>query len=263
MISADNIHFTLDEAGMQFVGDLIAGELRAGDVLALSGDLGAGKTTLARAIIRAWLDADDAEVPSPTFALAQIYDGARGRITHFDFYRLESVAEAAETGLDEAIALGATLVEWPERAASLLPADRLDIRIGDIDNGDRRRLTFSGLGGWQKRIGRLAGIHGFLVSNGMGDARVRPLAGDASTRRYLRLRSPGRGALLMDAARQPDGPPIRDGRPYSRIAHLAEDVRPFVAVALHLRRLGLSAPEIYAQDLDAGLLLLEDLGDRV
>ena len=69
--------------------------------------------------------------------------------------------------------------------------------------------------------------------------------------------------MLMDAPRQPDGPPIRDGKPYSRIAHLAENVRPFVAIARHLRTLGLSAPEILAQDLDAGLLLIEDLGDAV
>ncbi len=64
----------------------------------------------------------------------------------------------------------------------------------------------------------------------------------------------------MDAPARPDGPPVKDGKPYSRIAHLAEDVRPFVAVAHALRAAGLSAPEVLAQNLDAGLLLLEDLG---
>src|SRR2546430_1816843 len=73
----------------------------------------------------------------------------------------------------------------------------------------------------------------------------------------------GAGRILMDWARQPDGPAIRNGLPYSRIAHLAEDVRPFVAVAAALRALGLGVPAIYAQDLDRGFLLIEDLGDRV
>ena len=67
----------------------------------------------------------------------------------------------------------------------------------------------------------------------------------------------------MDAPRQPDGPPIRDGRPYSRIAHLAEDVRPFVALAAHLRMPGFSAPEVLAHDMRRGLLVIEDLGDDV
>ncbi len=94
-------------------------------------------------------------------------------------------------------------------------------------------------------------------------ARVSYLQGDASTRAYARLAGDGETVLLMDAPRQPDGPPVRDGKPYSRIAHLAEDmVRPFVAVGAALRAAGLSAPEVVAMDLDKGLLLVEDLGDR-
>jgi aminoglycoside/choline kinase family phosphotransferase len=105
------------------------------------------------------------------------------------------------------------------------------------------------------------------LSSGTGvageNARLRYLQGDASVRRYARIEAPRSGAILMDWARQPDGPAIRNGLPYSRIAHLAEDVRPFVALAGALRNAGLSVPAIYAQDLDNGLLLLEDLGDRV
>jgi aminoglycoside/choline kinase family phosphotransferase len=87
------------------------------------------------------------------------------------------------------------------------------------------------------------------------------LNGDASARGYTRLVREGGTALLMDAPRAPDGPPIRGNLPYSRIAHLAEDVRPFVAVAEALRDAGLSSPQIYAADFDAGLLLIEDFGD--
>jgi aminoglycoside/choline kinase family phosphotransferase len=96
------------------------------------------------------------------------------------------------------------------------------------------------------------------------DTTLRYLQWDASVRRYARIECRCRsGAILMDWARQPDGPAIRDGLPYSRIAHLAEDVRPFVALAGALSAAGLSVPAIYAQDLEHGLLLIEDLGDRV
>ena len=89
------------------------------------------------------------------------------------------------------------------------------------------------------------------------------MQGDASARAYARLTTSTKSAILMDAPRQPDGPPVRDGKPYSRIAHLAEDVRPFVAIGHALSRAGLSAPAIPAHDLDAGILIVEDLGDRV
>ncbi len=99
---------------------------------------------------------------------------------------------------------------------------------------------------------------------GWAGATIAYLQGDASTRSYARLSRNGRTALLMDAPRQPDGPPIRDGKPYSQIAHLAEDMaRASTAIAQPLRAAGLSAPEVLAHDLGRGLLLVEDLGDRL
>ncbi|ABS61758.1 aminoglycoside phosphotransferase [Parvibaculum lavamentivorans DS-1] len=106
-------------------------------------------------------------------------------------------------------------------------------------------------------------IRAFLASAGWAAAERRPLAGDASTRRYERLSLNGRPAVLMDWPSGPDAPVVPGRAAYSRIAHLAEDCRPFVAIGEHLRRLGLAAPEIYAADLERGLLLLEDLGDNV
>lgn len=106
-------------------------------------------------------------------------------------------------------------------------------------------------------------IRAFLASAGWSAALRRPLAGDASTRRYERLDLNGHPAVLMDWPCGPDAPVVPGRAAYSRIAHLAEDCRPFVAIGEHLRRLGLAAPEIYAADLDNGLLLLEDLGDHV
>ncbi len=253
----------LDETGLQRLAALIGLELGRGETIALRGDLGAGKTTFARAAIRALIGDDEAEVPSPTFSLVQTYDTPRGAIAHCDLYRISDASEAAELGLEEALARGALLVEWPERAPGLLPDDRLEVAIEEIDGGARRRVVFTGEGHWPQRIERLLAIWRFVAASGWGTAMIGAIPGDASARRYFRLRDGQRRALLMDAPRMPDGPPIRDGKPYSRIAHLAEDVRPFVGVGRHLSGLGLSAPQILATDLDAGLLLLEDLGDSV
>ena len=103
----------------------------------------------------------------------------------------------------------------------------------------------------------------FLDKTPYAEAGAQYLQGDASTRSYARLVLPGRSAILMNSPRQPDGPPIRGGKPYSALVHLAEDVTPFVAVADALRERSLSAPAIYAFDLDRGFLILEDLGDQV
>src|SRR5262245_64472584 len=102
-----------------------------------------------------------------------------------------------------------------------------------------------------------------IASTPYAEAAAEYLRGDASTRSYARLVLPGHSAILMNAPRQPDGPPIRDGKPYSALVHLAEDITPFVAVGQELRRRGLAAPAIYAFDLDQGFPLIEDLGDRV
>lgn len=106
-------------------------------------------------------------------------------------------------------------------------------------------------------------IRAFLDEAGWGDARRGPLAGDASTRRYERLAGPRGEAVLMDWPRAPEVPLPSGQRSYSEVAHLAVDCGPFVAVDDYLRELGLTAPAILARDLDAGLLLLEDLGDAV
>ena len=88
------------------------------------------------------------------------------------------------------------------------------------------------------------------------------MQGDASTRSYDRITLGDQRVILMNSPRRPDGPPVRDGKPYSAIAHLAENVVPFVAMAKALREHGFSAPEIYHADIEQGLLIIEDLGDE-
>jgi N-acetylmuramate 1-kinase len=255
----------LDETGCVRLAELLALKIRPGDVIALYGDLGAGKTTLARALIGALLRDANPDVPSPTFALQQTYATPRLTVAHFDFYRLSIADEARELGFGEAIDAGAVIVEWPERAHSLLPEDRIEVELRDSGAHDRRVVTVRGLGAAAPRVARIGEIMRFLDhQRDWTGARVAYLQGDASTRGYARLSRNGATVLLMDAPRQPDGPPIHDGRSYSQIACLAEDmVRPFVAISEVLRAAGLSAPEVLEVDLDCGLALVEDLDDRL
>jgi tRNA threonylcarbamoyladenosine biosynthesis protein TsaE len=142
-----------DEAATARLGAAIARNLRPGEAVCLSGPLGAGKSTLARALVRA-LTTPDEDVPSPTFTLVQFYEGARLKIAHFDLYRLTSPDEAYEIGLDDALDDGAAVIEWPERLQGHLPADRLDVEIAPVDGSDwtagrSARLTLHGA--WEGR----------------------------------------------------------------------------------------------------------------
>ena len=247
-----------DEAATLQLGEDIAAMLRPGDVVALSGDLGMGKSTLARAIIRAMAGDPALEVPSPTFTLVQAY-ATRVPIQHFDLYRLSSPEELQELGFDEAVRDGAVLVEWPERAAAELPAGTVVVALSEKGTG--REVTVDAPAEFVGRLQRSLAIRQFLDRSGLEGATRRFLVGDASTRAYETAEIAGREPLiLMNAPKRPDGPPIRDGMPYSRIAHLAETVTPFVAIARVLREHGFAAPAIPAADLDQGLLLVEHLG---
>jgi len=253
-----------DEEATRRLAMDIASALEPGDLITLSGDLGAGKTTFARALIR-HLSADDTiEVPSPTFTLVQNYELPRFTLVHGDLYRVASAAELAELGFEDLPDQAVVLVEWPDRAAGSLPVDRLDVAF-TLAPGlapSVRHVRYTGFGAFAPRAERIAMLRGFLDEAGFAQAQRRRMQGDASTRIFERLTLDNRTAVLMNAPRRPDGPPVRDGKPYSAIAHLAEDVVPYVALAAALRRLDLSAPEILHADLDHGLIVMEDLGDE-
>ncbi len=237
--------------------------LKAGDFIALEGELGSGKTAFARALILRLLeDSGKEDIPSPSFAIVQSYETPRFQVHHFDFYRLSGADEIRELGLEEALDSGLVLAEWPDRLENELPEDRLEIHLKETGDLDRRHLKIVGCGRFAARLQRYIDVDRFLFRAGWSTAWRRFLQGDASSRTYTRLGKTNATALLMDAPRQPDGPPLRDGKPYSIIAHLAEDVRPFVAIGNALRQEGYSTPEILCHDLDKGLLLLEDFGDR-
>jgi len=243
----------------------IACALEPGDLITLSGDLGAGKTTFARALIRHLADDDTIEVPSPTFTLMQSYELPRFGLVHADLYRLSGPGELAELGFDDLPDGAVTLLEWPDRAAGSLPVDRLDVALTlSPQQGETfRNARVTGYGNFAARVERIALIRRFLERAGLGRAERRRIQGDASTRSYERLTLDGVSCILMNSPRRPDGPIVYDGKPYSAIAHLAEDVTPFIAMAQGLRERGFSAPAILAADRDAGLLVIEDLGNKM
>lgn len=132
----------------------LAARAAAGDVLALKGELGAGKTSFARAFIRALGGGE--EVPSPTFTLVQVYDTAPAPVWHLDCYRLKSPEEAWELGIEEAFAGGISLIEWPERLGPLLPARRLELRIDFAERPQARRVTITAGPEWRRRLAGIA-----------------------------------------------------------------------------------------------------------
>jgi len=253
-----------DEAATARFAVDIACALEPGDLVTLSGDLGAGKTTFARALIRYLVGDDTIEVPSPTFTLMQSYTPPRFPVIHADLYRLAGSAELAELGFDDLPEGAVVLLEWPDRAGGYLPPDRLDITFTLVPRltAEARNVRVVGYGTAAARAERIAALRTFLDETGFGGARRQRLQGDASTRIFERLTLDGQTTILMNAPRRADGPPVRDGKPYSAIAHLAEDVVPYAAMAAALRDHNLSAPAILHADLQQGLVIMEDLGNE-
>ena len=127
-----------DETATEALGALLAERLRPGDVVGLYGELGSGKTTLARAVLRAASGDHALIVPSPTFTLVEVYETARGTYWHFDLYRLEAAEQVYELGWEEALAEGIVLIEWPQRLGNLLPK-HLSVTL-EVDGDGRRAL---------------------------------------------------------------------------------------------------------------------------
>ena len=247
-----------DEAATARLAEDVAAVLEAGDLVALSGPLGSGKTAFARALLRSLAGDPTFEAPSPTFALRIDYDLPRLKVVHADLFRLASEAELAEIGLEETLAEAALVVEWPQRLSPAMSEERLAIAFGVSGAGRRAELAPSG--GWRKRLARTRCVRAFLDAAGLAAARRSPLAGDASSRAYERVTHAGGTAILMNAPARGEGPALYAGRSYDVLAHRALDIRPFVAIGAALRSAGVHAPEIRRVDIAEGLALLEDLG---
>ncbi|WEF24574.1 tRNA (adenosine(37)-N6)-threonylcarbamoyltransferase complex ATPase subunit type 1 TsaE [Paracoccus sp. S3-43] len=227
---------TADQDLTAALARMLAATARPGDTILLDGPVGAGKTHFARAFIRARQGEAAEDVPSPTFTLVQTYDDPLGtEIWHADLYRLTDPSELAELGLDEALTDAICLIEWPDRLEHL-PDGAITVAIAAQADPDLRDITLIA-----PDAARIAARAGFVARAGWGDARVVPLAGDASARRYFRLVGKRGSAVLMD---DPSG-----------------GCAAFLAMTGWLRGHGFGAPAILAQDPAAGLLLVQDLGD--
>src|SRR5476649_2314603 len=206
-----------------------------GDVITLSGDLGAGKTAAARAMIRYLADDDATEVPSPTFTLAQTYDLPPFPLLHADLYRVNDASELEEIGLSPLPEATVALIEWPERAAGSLPQDRIDIALSHRPalGSAARAAEITGYGRAAAQVARLKALRQFLDGAGYAEARRQRMPGDASTRSYARLLRDDGVVILMNSPWRPDV-----GKSYAKAVHLAEDVRPWVAIARALSERG-------------------------
>ncbi len=258
----DSIQLTsISEAYTKQLGKDIAIALQPGDLVMLSGDLGVGKSVLARAIIRFLANDDLLEVPSPTYTICQSYN-TNPPIFHFDFYRIADSEEATEIGLQEALQDGCAIVEWPQNALEgvVLPSDWIEIDITQ-ETENERIVSLSGNGSLFERVLRSYHIRRFLDNSGYFEAKRGNFAADASARRYELVWDGEHQYFLMDDPVKTASQDETRSDSYTRIAHLAEGVYPFLSIAHALHNRGLSAPKILASKPDDGLILLEHLGD--
>lgn len=251
-LTPDPILLPTPEASADFARALEP-HLGPGDVILLSGPVGAGKSHLCRALIDARLSrlGRREDIPSPTFTLVQSYDGGNAEIWHADLYRLTHPDELDELGLRDACETGICLIEWPDRMGEDLPPGALHLDLSPQPDPEARLLHAKGPDRWAAPVraaaeaARRAGARAaFRARAGWGAASADWLAGDASTRRYQRLTGAAETAILMDA------PPADCGSQTS-----------FIQMGAWLRAQGYSAPALIAADEAQGFLLLEDLGD--
>jgi tRNA threonylcarbamoyl adenosine modification protein YjeE len=224
--------------------------------------LGAGKSTFARAFIKALAKPEDTfDIPSPSFSLVQLYDNTRVPVAHVDLYRLSKKSETEELGLAELLSTHIMLIEWPDRLGGGFSAPTLSLKFSG--SGEFRKVEMIAHDAWRDALERNQIIESFLTTTKWKAARRVFFEGDASSRRYETLNGTAKRSILMDMPKRPDGPPVKDGKPYSAIAHLAESISSVVAANKHLVSLGYSAPVIEASDPDQGLAVIEDLGGLV
>ncbi|WP_237152673.1 tRNA (adenosine(37)-N6)-threonylcarbamoyltransferase complex ATPase subunit type 1 TsaE [Oryzibacter oryziterrae] len=256
--------FTLrvaDEAGTRRLAADLAAVCAVGDVIALNGDLGMGKSAFARALIRALAGDPELEVPSPTFTLVQTYETARLPVAHFDLYRLSDPGELLEIGFDDALNTALSLIEWPERAEDELPANRLDITIADGDGPEGRVFHLTApQESWGGRIAETLAVRALLTEAGLGEVTRSHVHGDASARSYERVSDGSRSAIVMKWPAWRAFMKRADGDRYEDIVHVTDSLEAFAAIGDTLRRRGFRTPVILGEDRERRLMLLEDLG---
>lgn len=254
MNSTTPLTFTCaDEAQLDALARAFYALLLSGDLVALSGDLGVGKTTFARSLIRTGSLSNELDIPSPTFTLVQHYTDGNIPISHYDFYRLNSPDELDELGLEESLESGIVLAEWPEKVD--IPASQITFSVSiEIGENESRHLHFSSSSSSRlSRLSRSLQIEDFLTRADISISRRAIIVGDASGRFYESV-SPFSDSSTMYVLM--DSPPTESSGDW----RLASDIVPFVAISQLLRSKGFCSPELYSIDYENGLILLEHLG---
>ena len=270
-----------DEKATQDLAKLLAPCLQPGDLVMLSGGLGTGKTAFARALIRVLCDDPLLDVPSPSFSLMQHYDSATFAIVHADLYRLQSPEDVIGIGLVEAAQECICIVEWPENG--LVPWSSRQCHMtfsydahSPLPTNDTTRLVnIVVMASLKAQFYQALAVQQFLEISRWGNATRIVLQGDASSKIYERLLrsekdnttsassdTPATAVLVIAPER---AQPFLHGRSYSYadVAHLSTRLAPAFLVAQNLRAIGLSAPMLYAHDVNAGFALLEDFGSTL
>jgi N-acetylmuramate 1-kinase len=233
---------------------------RPGLIITLSGDLGSGKSTFARAFLRALANSNELDVQSPTFPLIQTYTETRIAAAHVDLYRIKERGEIEELGLGELLGTHVILVEWP----ALLPQLTDDVLAISLSGaGQTRDIMLQPHGRWVQSLARNAEIEDFLARHHLEKTSRRFLEGDASSRRYELVTDADGTHVLMDMPDRPDGPIVKHGKTYSALVHLAENINAVIGVNNYLKSLGYSAPATRAVDGAAGLAVMERLDGDV
>ncbi|WP_068311451.1 tRNA (adenosine(37)-N6)-threonylcarbamoyltransferase complex ATPase subunit type 1 TsaE [Polycladidibacter hongkongensis] len=242
----------------------IADLLQRGDVITLNGDLGTGKSTFSRALLR-YLAQDQAlEVPSPTFTIVQTYDLQPLPIAHYDLYRLEEPEELEELGLEDYLQTGAALIEWPQMGDSSYWPGALEMTLEETSDPLQRVFTLaSDNPTWQQRLARLEKRRHFLQEAAWNTAQRARMKADASQRTFQRLVSAPHSAVLMDYPAR-TGEPVAEGDklPYSQLVHLAQNTQRYLDITRLLQRANISVPDVFAAETAHGFALLEDLGSE-
>ena len=252
------MRYTLNEHALQDFARGISLWAKPGTVIVLRGEVGAGKTLFARSIIRALSDNEGLEVPSPTFSLIQTYTETRIQVAHVDLYRLKQVSEAEELGLIEILASHLLIVEWADRYPAL--TEQMDcLTIAISGSGDLRTYELSPRGYWIGTLKRNEALQKFLSESAEQPFQRRFFQGDASTRRYELVTSASGTKVLMDMPARTDHNPVKNGKSYSALVHLADDIGPVLAINQQLVGMGYAAPRTYAADAGAGFALQEYL----
>ncbi|MEK9794560.1 MAG: tRNA (adenosine(37)-N6)-threonylcarbamoyltransferase complex ATPase subunit type 1 TsaE [Hyphomicrobiales bacterium] len=225
----------------------IAPIFEKGDLLALNGEIGSGKTTLTKHLINYLTATRIDEINSPTFNLCQTYSKEDLIISHYDFYRLDYLQEIEELDINDSIKNNFTIIEWANKFSSILPKDHIEIQISNKSHQREYKILFHGE--YAKKIAAHKNRLSFLSNSNFNIKKITNMKGDASKRKYYRVNDGKENFVLMDASEDS----IKE-------TTTSKTITDFIVFGQYLENIGLRVPKIYEFDIQKHLILEEDLG---